>query len=105
MGIIVQLSAEMLTTLFAMMQRAQGPQRQFVSVYNVPHAEREKEAGNRRMWSDPVKVKHWEWAASLQGVRRTPPPLGTTRTTMCTRLQCLRVTVGGPISVLSPEQA
>ena len=43
-----------------MMQRAQGPQRQFVSVYNVPDADREKEAGNRRMWSQPVKVKHWE---------------------------------------------
>ena len=60
MGRILQLSAETLTALFAMMQRAQGPQRQFVSVYNVPDADREKEAGNRRMSSDPVKVKHWE---------------------------------------------
>ena len=60
MGIILQLSAETLTALFAMMQRVQGPQRQFVSVYNVVDAEREKEAGNRRMWSDPVKVKYWE---------------------------------------------
>ena len=60
MGIILQLSAETLTALFAMMQRAQGPQRQYVSVFNVPDADREKEAGNRRMWSDPVKVKHWE---------------------------------------------
>ena len=34
-----------------------------------------------------------------------PPLLGTTRTTMCTRLQCLRVTVGVAISVLSPKQA
>ena len=60
MGIILQLSAEALTTLIAMMQSAQGPQRQFVSVYNVPDADREKEACNRRMWSDPVKVKHSE---------------------------------------------
>ena len=59
MGIFLQLSADTLTTLFAMMQRAQGPQKQYVSVYNVPYANREKEAGNRRMWSDPVKVKHW----------------------------------------------
>ena len=43
-----------------MMQRAQGPQRQYVLVYHVPDADRQKEAGNRRMWSDPVKVKHWE---------------------------------------------
>ena len=42
------------------MQRAQGPQQQYVSVYHVPDAVREKEAGHRRMWSDPVKVKHWE---------------------------------------------
>ena len=48
-----------LMALFAMMQRVQGPQKQYVSVYNVPDADREKEAGNRRMWSDPVKVKHW----------------------------------------------
>ena len=60
MGIILQLSAQTLTALFATMQRAQGPQRQYVSVYHVPHADREKEAGHRRMWSDPVKVKHWE---------------------------------------------
>ena len=60
MGIILQLSAETLTALFAMMQRAQGPQRQFVLVYNVSDADREKEAHNRRMWLDPVKVKHWE---------------------------------------------
>ena len=60
MGIILQLSAETLTALFATMQRAQGPQRQCVSVYHVPNADGEKEAGNRRMWSDPVKVKHWE---------------------------------------------
>ena len=59
MGIFLQLSADTLTALFAMMQRAQGPQKQYVSVYNVPDADREKEAGNRRMWSDPVKVKHW----------------------------------------------
>ena len=59
MGIFLQLSAATLTALFAMMQRAQGPQKQYVSVYNVPDADREKEAGNRRMWSDPVKVKHW----------------------------------------------
>ena len=59
MGIFLQLSAETLTALFAMMQRVQGPQKQYVSVYNVPDADREKEAGNRRMWSDPVKVKHW----------------------------------------------
>ena len=58
MGIILQLSAETLTALFAMMQRAQGPQRQYVSGYHVPDADREKQAGNRRMWSDPVKVKH-----------------------------------------------
>ena len=45
------------------------------------------------------------WGASLEGVRRSPPPpLGTTRTTMCTRLQCLRLTVGGPISVPCPKQ-
>ena len=60
MGIILQLSAETLTALFAMMQRAQGPQRQYVSVYHAPDADREKEDGNRRMWSDPVKVKRWE---------------------------------------------
>ena len=60
MGIILQLSAETLGALFAMMQRAQGPQQQFVSVYNVPDADREKEDDTRRMWSDPVKVKHWE---------------------------------------------
>ena len=60
MGIIVQLGAETLTALFAMMQRAQGPQRQYVSVYHVPDADREKEAGHRRTWSNPVKVKHWE---------------------------------------------
>ena len=58
MGIFLQLSAQTLTALFAMMQRDQGPQRQYVSVYNVPDADREKEVGNRRMWSDPVKVKH-----------------------------------------------
>ena len=60
MGIIMQLSAETLTALFAMMQRAQGPQRQYVSVYHVPDADREKEAGNRRIWSDTVKVQRWE---------------------------------------------
>ena len=59
MGIFLQLSAETLTALFAMMHRVQGPQKPYVSVYNVPDADREKEAGNRRMWSDPVKVKHW----------------------------------------------
>ena len=59
MGIFLQLSADTLTALFAMMQRVQGPQKQYVSVYNVPDADREKEDGNRRMWSDPVKVKHW----------------------------------------------
>ena len=60
MGIFLQLSADTLTALFAMMQRVQGPQKQYVSVYNVPDADREKEAvdGNRRMRSDPVKVKH-----------------------------------------------
>ena len=42
-----------------MMQRVQGPQKQYVSVYNVPDADREKEAADRRMWSDLVKVKHW----------------------------------------------
>ena len=31
-----------------------------MSVYHVPDAGREKEAGHRRMWSDPIKVKHWE---------------------------------------------
>ena len=60
MGVILQLSAETLTALFAMMQRAQGPQRQYVSVYHVPYADREKEAGHRRMWSEPVKVENWE---------------------------------------------
>ena len=59
MGIFLQLSAETLAALFAMMQRVQGLQRQYVSVYNVPDADREEEASNRRMWSDPVKVKHW----------------------------------------------
>ena len=59
MGIFLQLSADTLTALFAMMQRVEGPQKQYVSVYNVPDADREKEAGNRRVWSDPVKVKHW----------------------------------------------
>ena len=49
MGIILQLSAETLTALFAMMQRAQGPKRQYVSVYHVPDGDREKEAGNQRM--------------------------------------------------------
>ena len=43
-----------------MMQRAQGPQRQYVSVYNVMDADREKEAGSRQMWSYPVKVKYRE---------------------------------------------
>ena len=42
------------------LHRAQGPQRQYVSVYLVPDADREKEAGSRRMWSNPGKVKHWE---------------------------------------------
>ena len=56
-GIFLQLRAETLTALFAMMQRVQGPQRQYLSVYNVQNADREKEAGNRRMWSDPVKVQ------------------------------------------------
>ena len=60
MGMILQLSAQTLTALFAMMQRAQGPRRQYVSVYNVPDADREKEAGKREIWSDPVKVKQWE---------------------------------------------
>ena len=55
MGIILQLSAETVTAFSAMMQRAQGPQRQCVSVYDVPDAEPEEEAGNRR-----IKVKHWE---------------------------------------------
>ena len=41
----------------------------------------------------------------LEGVRRNPPLLGTARTAMCTRLQCLKVTVGVLISVLSPKQA
>ena len=50
MGIFLQLGAETLTALFAMMQRVQGPQKKYVSVYNVPDADREKEAGNRRMW-------------------------------------------------------
>ena len=60
MGIVVQLSAKTLTALFATMQRAQGPQRQYVSVYHVLDADREKQADHRQMWSDPVKVKHWE---------------------------------------------
>ena len=60
MGIILQLSAQTLTALFAMMQRAQCPQRQYGSVYHVLDADREKEAGHRRMWFDPVKVKHRE---------------------------------------------
>ena len=47
-GLILQLSAETSTALFAMMQRAQGPQRQYVSVYHVPDAVREKEALNDR---------------------------------------------------------
>ena len=34
MEITLQLSAEMLTALFAMMQRARGPQQQYVSVYH-----------------------------------------------------------------------
>ena len=59
MGIFLQLSVDTLTALFAMMQRVQGLQKQCVSVYNEPHADRENETGNRRMWSDPVKVKHW----------------------------------------------
>ena len=59
-GIFLQLNADTLTALFAMMQRVQGPQKQYVTVYNVPDADREKEAGNRRMWPDPVKVKHWQ---------------------------------------------
>ena len=46
MRIIVQLSVETLTALFAMMQRAQRPQRQYVSVYHVPDADREKEDGH-----------------------------------------------------------
>ena len=45
------------------------------------------------------------WGASLEGVRRNPPLSGTSRTTMCTRSQCLRGTAGVPISVLSPKQA
>ena len=49
MGIFLQLSVDTLTALFAMMQRVQGPQKQYVSVYNVPDADREKEAGNRRI--------------------------------------------------------
>ena len=44
-------------------------------------------------------VRRWKVCAE------PPPLLGTTKTTMCTRLQCLRVTVGVPISVLSPKQA
>ena len=60
MGIILQICAETLTASCAMMQRAQGSQRQYVSVYHVPDADRGKEAGHRRMWSHPVKVKHWE---------------------------------------------
>ena len=59
MGKFLQLSAGTLTALFAMMQCAQGPQKQYVSVYNVLDADRKKEAGNRRMWPDPVKVKRW----------------------------------------------
>ena len=71
-----------------MMQRVQGPHRQYVSVYNVPDADREKEAGNRWMWSDPVKVKHWEERLDtdthifFRGMQRsrawcgTPPILG-----------------------------
>ena len=46
MGIFVQFSAKTLTALFAMMQRVQGPQKQYVSVYNVPDADRQKEADN-----------------------------------------------------------
>ena len=60
MGIIRQLSTETLTALFATMQRAQGPQRQYVAVYHVLDADQEKEAGHRRIWGDPVKPKHWE---------------------------------------------
>ena len=60
MGIIVQLSVETLTAWFAMIQRAHGPQRQYLSVYHVLDADREKEAGQRRMWSYNVKVNHWE---------------------------------------------
>ena len=46
MGIMLLLSAETSTVLCAMMQRAQGPQRQCVSVYHVPDADQEKEAGH-----------------------------------------------------------
>ena len=60
MRIMLQLSAKTLTASSAMMQHAQGPQRQYVSVYHVPHADREKEVGLRQLWSDPMKVKHWE---------------------------------------------
>ena len=42
MGIILQLSAETLTALFATMQCAQGPRQQYVSVYHVRDADREK---------------------------------------------------------------
>ena len=59
MGIILQLSAETLTELFAMMQHDQGSQRQYVSVYHMPDVDREKKAGQGGMWLDPVKVKHW----------------------------------------------
>ena len=58
MGIMVQLRAETVTALFAMVQRAQGPQRQHVSVYHVADVDREKE--EQRMWSDPVKLKSCE---------------------------------------------
>ena len=83
MGIILQLSAETLTALFAMMQHALGPRRAFVSVYNVPDADEQKEAGNRRMWSDPVKVKHWEERLDADThIFSRSPNLGTGRPTV-----------------------
>ena len=42
MEIILHFSAETLTALFAMMQRVQGPQRQYVLVYNVADADQKR---------------------------------------------------------------
>ena len=43
MVMFLPLSAETLTAFFATMQGAQGPQRQYVSVYHVPDDDQEKE--------------------------------------------------------------
>ena len=60
MGIIVQLSEDRDVHGIVCDDATCPRPAQVISVYHVPDADRDAQASHRRMWSNPVKVKHWE---------------------------------------------